>query len=117
MSKYTYKNTNTVAPNYITDSEGRIAILCMGITYMSQPCPDQKNVELGPCEKCTQMMWISEKKRDLRKLSGERIILLCHECMADLLLAQEKNNTRFSMYDMHSRTTTEVNTDFRKKDN
>ena len=58
----------------------KMKIMCIPVKYLSSPPVEQTNCIIENCPDCNEEMWVSEKKRNMRKQHGNRCALKCGIC-------------------------------------
>lgn len=59
----------------------RNILLCIPLSYMVTPPKDQGDPQVGHCEKCNCEIWVSLKKRTLKKNTPNIFEVLCGYCV------------------------------------
>lgn len=69
--------------NEITfDTVTLAVIMCPPVNMFPVPPPEQPNCEKTTCSDCNQLIWISEKKRNIRdSRSKEASYIVCYVCL------------------------------------
>ena len=54
--------------------------LCPDLKKFPKPLVDQPGSQLQNCESCEKPMWVSEKKRTLKSVLKENMLMICYPC-------------------------------------
>lgn len=75
-------------------SNAKVAIIgCIPVSMAPTPPADQEDCQKQGCEVCSTAVWVSVKKRTLKKLNPDYIIMCMHCCVIAADVMKDGNGT------------------------
>ena len=84
------------------DFEKDLIIGCIPVEHMSSAPTDQSPCIIEGCQLCKALIWVSEKKIELRK--NKKAKIFCFICLVDEVIKQGKNPKDILLRDIGKKT-------------